>query len=196
MIELPDGIHPQAASMRLIDFGGVVRPGLGGAIQRVNRLGNRFAVDVTLPPLPLEKGRVVLSRLLQAKQEGLRIAVPLALGKQGAPGSALLNGAVTGGTSITVDGLNAGYAVLEGYWLSLVKDGQHYVHQVASTVVANGSGQATITITPELRTSFADNTVVNLGKPMIEGFVDGDELAWEISLAHHLGLSFTIEEAA
>lgn len=196
MMELPTGIHPNSASLRLIDFGGVLRPSLGGKIQRVNRLGNRYAMDVTLPPLPYEVGRQVVSRLIRAKSEGLRMAIPAVKGKQGAPGSSLVNGAVTGGTSVAIDGLNAGYAALEGYWLSLVVSGQHYVHNVAETVVANGSGQATLTIAPELRVALPDNAVVNLAAPMIEGLVVGDELRWEISLAHHIGLSFSIEEAA
>lgn len=197
MIELPDGVVPNSFTMRYLDFGGVQRPALGGAITRVNRLGNRFACDFTLPPLPLETGRMVVSRLIRAKTEGIRIELPLTAGEQGAPGTAVqLSAAATGGISIAVDGLNPYYAAREGYWISLVKSGQHYVHNIAALVTANVSGAATWTITPELRTSFADNSVVNVAAPMIEGLIDGDEQAWEWSLAHHLGIGFTVEEAA
>ena len=50
-------------------------------------------------------------------------------------------------------------------------------------------------IYPPLRIPFADGDKVHLAKPMIEGFIDGDELSWEMSLAHHHHISFTIEEA-
>ena len=47
-----------------------------------------------------------------------------------------------------------------------------------------------------LEISPADNDVIHLQKPMIEGFVIGDEIGWSISLAHHIGISFEVEEAA
>lgn len=196
MIELPGGVNPASFTMRLVDFGGVQSPSLGGKDLRVNRLGNRFACDVTLPPLPNATGLIVVSRLIRAKSEGLRIAIPQTNGNQGSPGTPLLNGAVTGGTSLVVDGLTAGYAGKEGYWLSIVKSGQHYVHSVAADFTANGSGQATITIAPAVRVSFPDNAAIYLLDPRIEGNVTGDELSWEYSAARNLSISFSIREAA
>lgn len=197
MIEFPDDIGPQSFVMRLIDFGGVMRPPLGGAVTRVNRLGNRYAADVALPPLELDNGRIFVSRLIRAKTEGLRMEIPLTLGKQGVPGTgATVDGAVTGGTSLPVKGVNAGWVAKEGYWLSIVKDGQHYVHNITVQTQADAGGDVTLTIAPELRVSLADGDVVHLAKPMIEGFVGGEAAEWEWSLAHHAMISFTIEEAA
>lgn len=196
MIEFPDDIGPQSFAMRLLDFGGIMRPPLGGSVTRVNRLGNRFAADVSLPPLELDRGRVFVSRLIRAKREGLRMEIPLTLGEQGVPGvGATVDGTVTGGTSLPVKGVNAGWVAREGYWLSVVKSGQHYVHNICAQAIADGSGDVTLTIEPELRVSLADGDVVNLAKPMIEGFVDGSEAAWEWSLARHAMISFTLEEA-
>jgi len=196
MIEFPDEFGPQSFAMRLMDFGGVMRPPLGGAVTRVNRLGNRYAADVTMPPLEFDNGRVFVSRLIRAKTEGLRMEIPLTLGKQGVPGiGATVDGAVSGGTSLPVKGVNPGWVAREGYWLSVVVDGQHYVHNITAQAIADGTGDVTLTIAPELRVALTDGDVVNLAKPMIEGFIGGEAADWEWSLAHHAMISFTIEEA-
>lgn len=197
MIELPDGVVPNGFSPALIDYGGILRPPTGGAIQRINRLGNRFRVSVSLPPIPnKELGRVVVSRLLKAKTEGIRIELPLAGVEQGSPGAPLVNGAGQAGGSIIADGFRPGYGASEGFWLNIVTGGQYYLYNVAAPAQANGDGEATLSLTPLLRKSPADNDVIVLQKPMIEGLVIGDEVGWSISLAHHIGISFDIEEAA
>lgn len=197
MIELPSGVYPQSVSMALVDFGGTIRPVLGGAAQRVNRLGSRYRAIVSLPPLEFETGRTVVSRLIRAKSEGLRLALPGTRGQQGAPGTAVqVDGAVAGGTSLPLKGINPGYSAREGTWLSIVVSGQHYLYATAAQATADGTGDATVTIAPMLRTALAGNELVHVAAPVIEGFVDGDELAWELSLANHFGLSFTVEEAA
>lgn len=197
MIELPEGVVPNMVRPALMDFGGFQRPPLGGTVQRVNRLGNRFKVAVGLPPIVnKDLGRVVVSRLLRAKTEGIRIEWQLVGIEQGSPGSPLVMGAGQAGTSLICDGFRAGYGFSEGFWFSLEHSGRHYLHNIAASGVANGSGQATLTLTPALRVSPADNSPIHMQKPMIEGFVDGDEWAWEYSLEHHVGIEFTIEEAA
>lgn len=197
MIELPDGVVPNMVQPALIDFGSVQRPPLGGPLQRVNRLGNRFRVSVSLPPiLNRDLGRVIVSRLLRAKTEGIRIEWELVGIEQGSPGSPLVKGAGQAGSSLLCDGFRAGYGFSEGFWLSIAVSGQHYLHNVAVSGSADGAGEATLTLTPPLRVSPADNSPVHLQKPMIEGLVMGDEWAWEYSLAHHVGISFDIEEAA
>lgn len=198
MIELPNDIGPAAVSLSLLDFGGVMRPDGGGAATRINRGGARFAASVSLPPLVHDdRGRLFVSRLVRAVSEGLRIEVPLGVGHQGAPGVAItLDNDVSGGTSIDITGANGGYWVREGYWLSLVKSGQHYLHQATSQVQVASDGTATLAIWPPLRTDFTAGDAVHLAKPMMEGLVVDDRLSWDISLAHHVGLSFTLEEAA
>ena len=198
MIELPHDIGPAAARLSLLDFGGVMRPDSGGAVTRVNRGGTRFAADVQLPPLVHDdRGRLFVARLVRAVSEGLRIEVPLGVGHQGSPGQSItLSADVAGGTSIAITGANPGYSVREGYWLSLVKSGQHYLHQASAQVTVGGGGTVTLSIWPPLRTDFSTGDAVHLARPMMEGLVVDDGMAWELSLAHHVGLSFRLEESA
>lgn len=197
MIELPVGVVPNSATVTLVDFGGVMRPPLGGPIQRVNRLGNRFRVALGLPPLRnLDVGRVVVARLLRAKTEGLRVRYPLVGITPGSPGLPKVMGADQAGSSLTINGCRPGYGVSEGYPLSIETDGQHYLHFAAGPSVANGDGEMDLALTPMLRTSPADNAAIHIARPMVEGLVTGDEWAWEYSLSKMVGISFEIEEAA
>jgi hypothetical protein len=143
-----------------------------------------------------ETGRVFVSRLIRAKSEGIRIEFPLCGVDQGASGSPVIDGALQAGTSIVIRNANPFYAAHEGFWLSIQTAGQHYLYNVTAQSVANVTGNMTLAITPALRVSPADGDTVHLSRPMLEGLVDGDAMNWEVSLAHHIGLSFAIEEAA
>lgn len=193
MIELP-GFAVQGFAVPTFLDAGFTQRGLQ-TLDRIDRKGGRFRLACGYGPFHPEQARVMVSRLIAAKQEGIRIPFPLQH-SQGSPGAPLLNGAVTTGRVIVLDGLTPGYTCKEGYWLSLVKSGQHYLHSVRTGGVANASGQLTMTLNEMLRTDFADNTVVHLAKPMVEGLVDGDEWAWQLSVDQVTPIEFTLEEAA
>lgn len=158
----------------------------------IPRKGGRFRVACFYSPLHPDEGRVMVSRLIAGKQEGIRVPFPL-LHSQGSPGAPLLSAAVTTGKVIAADGLTPGYFCKEGYWLSLVKDGRHYLHSVREGGRAD-NGALSITLNERLRTDFADNTVVNLAKPMIEGLVLGDEVQWSYAVDRMIPIEFEIKE--
>ena len=158
----------------------------------IPRKGGRYTVAFTFGPYTPENGRVMVSRLIAGKQGGVRVKLPL-LHSQGSPGTPLLNGAVTTGRTIAIDGLTAGYVIQEGFWLSLVKSGQHFLHSVGVGATANGSGQATIQLNELLRDSFADNTVVNLAEPQVEGLLPGD-WSWSVDVNRVFPIEFSLKE--
>jgi hypothetical protein len=195
MIEFPENISPNGVTPTLIDYGGTLRSAIGGASQKIDRLGSRFRVDLTYPPMSETDGRIFVSRLIRAKREGLRVEYPLLSVNQGSPGAPKVNGAGQVGYTLVVKGFTAGYAGKEGYWFSIERAGQHYLHNVTADFTANESGAATISIFPALRVPFLNDDVIHFAKPMIEGLVDGDEIGWQISLAHLIEFSVSIEEA-
>jgi hypothetical protein len=196
MIDLPETPAPNGATAALIDFGSFLTPPLGGPVQRIDRLGTRLKLTVSLPPLRSAKeGRIWVSRLIRGKLEGARMPWPLLDFDPGAPGNVLVNGASQAGSSLIVDGATANYVFREGQFFSIETNGVHHIHKVAEETLANSSGQATLPITPMIRVSPANNDVCHFGKPMIEGFIQGSELAWEMALGGFLGLSFEIHEA-
>lgn len=196
MIELPASPAPNGVSPRLIDYGATLRSPTGGSSLRVDRAGSRFAAEVSFPPMKADVARRFVSRLLDAKSEGLRIEFPLIGVSQGLPGAPVVDGGGQAGKSLDITGLTQGYAFKEGYWFSIEDaSGQHYLHNCRSNVVADGSGDATIAITPALRVPFPDGATIHLAKPMIEGLVGGDEWSWQIPVNRLIALAVTIEEA-
>lgn len=161
----------------------------------IPRKGGRYTVSFTFGPYVPEEGRVMIARLIAGKQGGVRVKLPL-LEDQGSPGTPLINGAVTIGRTIAVDGLTPGYVIKEGYWLSLVKAGQHYLHSVGTGATANGLGQATIELNELLRTDFPDNTVVNLAQPQVEGLLTGEEWGYSVDANRVVPIEFTLKERA
>ena len=195
MITLPAAPAPNGIELALKDFGSILRPPSGAAVQRLNRKGSRWRASVSLPPMTPAEARVFVSRLARAKFEGVRIPLPL-LVAQGAPGSPVVNGAGQAGSTINLRGMTNGYVAAEGYWLSIVNAaGQHFLHCVTASVTVAG-GVAAVGIVPELRTPFADGAAVHLVAPQIEGFVEGEEWSWAIPLDRLVRLEFPLEEAA
>lgn len=195
MIEFPDNIAPNGATPTLVDYGGVLRSAIGGASQKIDRLGSRFRVEFTFPPMEEVDGRIFVSRAIRAKREGLRMEYPLLSVDQGLPGAPKVSGAGQTGFTLIAKGFTPNYVGKEGYWFSIERAGQHYLHNVSANFAANAVGAATISIFPALRIPFLDNDILHFNKPMIEGLVDGDEMGWQMSLAHHIQFSITIEES-
>jgi hypothetical protein len=192
MIDLPTFAVPGSAIPMFMDAGFTQR-GVQ-SLARIDRKGSRYKLACTYGPYTPEQGRIMVSRLIAAKQEGLRIEFPL-LHSQGSPGSPLTVGAVSTGKTLPLDGLTPGYMCKEGYWLSLVKSGRHFLHSVRVGGRASSTGTLTITLNEMIRDSFADNTVVHLAKPMVEGFVEGDEWSWSLAVDRVIPIEFALEEA-
>lgn len=196
VIELPAWAVPNAAAPAFMDFGGVLRPSTGAGLIRIDRLGSRYRATLSFPVFDdPAQGRVIVSRLIRAKRMGLRVEWPLLAPQQIEDAS--VDGAGQAGTSIAIRGLTPRRTVREGFWLSLVRaDGQHFLHNVAGEVIADGTGRAALPLSEMLRYPCADGDRVKLVRPMIEGLVDGDEQAWAQSVDQMVDIEFTIEEAA
>lgn len=194
---LPDGVTTAHAKPMLKDPGFVQRSAGGGASTFIDRPGARFAAEISFPPLRPEKARALVTRLQQARGDGLSLRWPLLGAGQGIPGTPTVDGALAAGTSLPVKGLNPGYAAKEGYWLSIRDaDGVSYLHQVTALVVADGTGDATMAVWPPLRGVFVDGDDIELRAPVIEGLVTSD-IEWELPANRIVTPpSITIEEVA
>lgn len=196
-VEFPANIVPNGAIASIVDRGGVQR---GASALRVDRLGNHYRAAMTLPPLDDEDGaRVVVSRLIRAKRQGLRVPYPLLSVDQSACGfGVVVDGAGQTGAYLRVRGLPVGVTVREGFWFSVQSSsGQHYLHNSGTNVTADADGRATLSVEDTmLRRSFADGSPVHFVRPMIEGLIDGSQQDWELAVDHFTRIEFTIEEAA
>lgn len=196
MIILPTWPGARRAVPSVLDFGGILQPDSGAETQRQNRLGNRYAVSFEMPPLEnATEGRIWVNRLIRGQREGARMEYPLLDFKPGTPGAFVVNGASQAGTSLALRGGTPGYQFKEGQPFNVVIGGYHYLDFIAADVTANGSGQATITLSQMLRKPPADGDALRIVDPVIEGWVVGDQLSWELALNRTIPLSFQIHEA-
>lgn len=201
MIELPDWPGPSSAVPRLIDFGGFLEGAAGAETQRANQLGNRYAVSFTMPALDDEReARVWINRLLKGTSEGARMEYPLLDFDPGNPNRAdgspiVVDGAGQAGVNLAVRNLQPQYGFREGQPFSLEIAGQHYFDFIAETTIADEAGQATIRLTQMLRKPPPDGAVLHIAKPMIEGFIMGDPVSWEIANFCTRGIVFEIRES-
>jgi len=153
-------------------------PSGGGETLRVDRLGARFQMESTFS-LRGHQGVALLAKLNQATGQKVRIPVdqPIDIGS---PGSSVVVASGSGQT-LAVTGLTASYAVQAGQFITLVKSGKRYLHQVVNAVTANGSGAASLTVIPTLRIPLSGGESVEVANPSIEGFLTARENAWSLN---------------
>jgi hypothetical protein len=109
----------------------------------------------------------------------------------------LVRDAVIGGTTIPIKGLTSGYQIREGQFISVIHAGRRYVYMATADVTANEGYGLDVPIFPLLRTPLSINDVVEVARPMIEGFVSpGEELSWQFAVDRLVSFSFTVSESA
>lgn len=195
MIVLPDIYAPRAVGFEPIASGFDVRNARGNLAGRVVTPGGHFAVSVEFPTMTAEAALQLQSLLTRSKDEGLRMTFPLAGVKQGG-GTGAVDGSGAAGTSLPVKNLTPGAMIRQGFWVTVIDaSGNRCVHKVAAPVRVGTDGRATLPVTFPLRTVLANNDVVLVSKPVIEGMVTSD-VNWQISVGRTVqGLGFRLEEA-
>lgn len=198
VIVMPDWVVPNGATPFLRDFGAVLTPFLGGPEQRINRLGTRFGVRLTLPPAQARSDALIIqSRLLRAREDRLRMEWMQPDFDTGAPGAPRVAAAIVSGTAIPLKGMTPGYQVKEGQFLGFVHAARRYIHIFAADGTVAIDGTLNAQVWPMLRTNLSNNDVVEIAPPMIEGLVSpGEELSWQISVDRLASFSFTLSEGA
>lgn len=194
-VVLPVTPGVRSARPMVLSFGSVLTPFLGGPSQKINRLGTRWALRVSMPTMRAEVARYWVDALSRGGETGVVMAIPqdIAIGDPGAP---LVAAAAFAGMTLQIKGLTPGYAVKTGQFLSIVHGGRRYVHIFSADAVANGSGALTTSIWPMIRTGLSINDVIELARPMIQGWLDAN-IEWDVLTGPWVQLpDFTISEAA
>ena len=183
----------QPAALR---FGGVITPGTGGPTQRVDRIGSRWAFGFETSAMRIEPdGRRWGTLLDRADRDGVLIAIEQPDFDPGAPGRPTVTSNTASGRSVPITGATPNYAVRPGQWVSFVHGGRRYLDKVAEQVVLNSSGAGMLVLLNLIRTPLTAGDVVELGRPMIEGSLEGYQPgAWELERV--TAFSFTVREDA
>jgi hypothetical protein len=187
-----DGTEPS-----YLDWGGTLRPIFGGSLQKLRRLGDRFALSVVMPPMfTAEAGMLWVARLIAARRAGGAVLPWPQPGFTPPPsGAPRVAGAGQSGSLLTIEGFSpVDYVVREGQFFSIIHGGRRYLHQAAESRAAVDGRITALAIQPMLRISPANLAVCEFDEPKIEGMLGGDEQTWTPSTARTIGLTFSITE--
>lgn len=192
-ITLPTSPLAASAKPRLVSNAVQTQPIVGGVVQRKGRLGTRWALDVTLPPMRYATAMAWMADLAASETQEVVLTWPQPPAVVGVIGAPVVNGGGQSGSSLAVRAASAGYAFKKGLFFSIVEGGRRYLHQVAAAVTANGAGVATLSVTPMLRVSPADGATLEFTTPKIQGWAQVSP-GWDIDTAMHVGLSLSVSE--
>lgn len=168
----------------------VLAPAFGDGEQELLRKGSRYALTFQMPPM-----RYVTSMEwddLMAEGDTVVMKVHQPGFDTGAPGTPRVNGAGQSGSALVIDGLTNGYVIRKGQFLSVITQGRRFLYRARANVTVSG-GAATVLLRTMLRFPPADNDVVEIAQPMIEGFVR-DLGEWSVGVDRLVGLQFTVRE--
>jgi len=193
-VDLPTWPSPATYEPRQVSYGSDLTPPMGGDIQRMVRLGDRWAMDITMPTMTRSDADFWIAALMAGFSDSVVLNVPQPKNGVGAPGAPQVNGANQSGITLALKGLTVGYNLNVGQWLSIIVSGRRYLHRLTASVVANGSGQASVSIWPMLRVSPANSATVEIVQPKIEGLVKRDSIRQPMITGQLVNLSFSIME--
>jgi hypothetical protein len=185
---------------RLVQSRNDLNPAFGGPDAREARLGGRWAFEIELAAMEYDTFMDWCD--LEAETDTVVWQIPQPGVTTSGEGTPRVKGAGQSGDSLLVDGITASYAIQKGRWLSVITSGQRYLYCVKTAVTANGSGEALVPVRPLIRFQHADNDVVELATPKIEGLVRSGSVngailnRYQRHGGHLKGLSFTITERA
>lgn len=194
LVILPASPSPMETGWEYIDFGGSLSGPIGGTDQRINRNGNRFALNVQMPPMEAHDARYWIAALTRGQRYGVQLKLLQPEIDIGAPGAPLVDGDGQAGDVLNIKGMTPRYPLVVGQWFNHVQGGNRYLYQITGSASADGTGDVAAQIEPPLRAEAMDDDVLDFGSPVIEGLLVGQGQTWTVDTAIHTGLAFTIRE--
>ncbi len=172
-----------------------------GSVQTLGTSGSRWAARFELPPMARATAAAWVAFLtrLNGREGRFFAGDPSAKTPRGvATGTPLVNGASQTGKTLATDGWTPTITgiLLAGDFIAYdTPSGWRQLHMVVLDANSDGSGLSTLTITPPIRESPANNATIIIASPTCVMMLATDEEAgWDISTAIHFGLAFSAVE--
>lgn len=193
----PSSPAPRDATIRQVSKVATTESAFTFSTQKQRHAGQRWEIDITLPPmtdttarswtsfilsLNGTEGTVLIPHPDRQTATGIATGTPLTNGSHAAG----VNSLVTDGWTIsTTNILKAGDVIQIG----------SYMYEVLNSVNSDGSGNATLDIWPRVRSTIANNTTITVSNPKTLMRLASNDNSWATnSLKHHeITLTF-IEE--
>lgn len=163
-------------------------------------MGQFWEAEISLPPMKRADAEYWISFLLKLNGSygTFLLGDPNGGTARGvATGTPLVNGGSQSGNELVTDGwTNSTTGILKaGDYIQLGSDSSSQLYKVLDDVNSNGSGQATLTVWPDLRTSPADNAAITVSNAKGVFRLSSNAQAWDINEATFYGMTFAAREA-
>ena len=171
--------------------------------QVVRHAGARWSATISIPPVKRSDSEYWNSFLLRLRGQfgTFLLGDPNGATPRGsaasAAGTPVVNGASQTGNELNIDGLPAsatGY-LKAGDYIQLGSASTARLYKVLEDVDSNGSGEATLNLWPDLRSSPADGATVVVSSAKGVFRLTNNEAVWTINNAGFYSISFAAVEA-
>lgn len=162
--------------------------------------GQYWEADISLPPMKREVAEYWISFLLKLNGSygTFLLGDPLGVSARGvATGSPLVNGANQTGNELITDGWtpSTGGILKAGDYIQLGSASSARLHKVLDDVNSDSSGNATLTLFPDLRTSPSDNAAIVVSNAKGVFRLTSGQTMWDINEASIYGITFGARES-
>lgn len=190
------------AKVRMVanDIVGVSQSPFTAAQQVYRYTGQFWEADITLPPMKRADAEYWISFLmkLNGPYGTFLLGDPNGQTARGvATGTPLVNGASQTGNELVTDGWTTSTTGIlkAGDYIQLGSDATARLYKVLDDVNSDGSGNATLTVWPDLRTAPADNAAITVANPKGLFRLNSAQTSWDINEASIYGMTFGAREA-
>lgn len=199
-LSLPSNRQISAVRMTTVDIVGQNISPFTATQQTYKYQGQYWEADITLRPMTRDEAEYWISFLLKLNGAyGTFLlgdpngAVPRGV----ATGTPVVNGANQTGNELVTDGWTTSTTGIlkAGDYIQLGTGSTSRLYKVLDDVNSDGSGNATLTIYPDLRTSPADNETITVNSPKGVFRLSSNQSAWDIKESAIYGITFGAREA-
>ncbi len=175
-------IEPNTSQWALVyNVGAFVSP-FTGFTQSFSREGTRWQIELTFSNLSNQNANVLRAFFANLNGAEHRFNIHDHSHEQFGTfsGSPRVNGANQVGTSIVTDGWTHGITLRAGNMFSFVNpNGRSELKMITEDVIVDGSGNATIPISPEIHNSPADNQTFDITDPVCTFMLAKPTIDWQ-----------------
>lgn len=171
-----------------------------GEEQIYTHQGQWWEGQVTFRPMHRADAALVLAFLakLRGRKGTFLYGDPdaVALGHQGAGGTILVNGADQTGNTLTVDGMTINSTIAKaGDFFQLGTGTSARLYMFTEDLASDGSGEGTATFEPDLRSSPADNTQLDITNPVGAFRLIDNPVEWRSNATSIYDITISFREA-
>ena len=199
-LTLPSHTGIRSITFRAVNTVGISQSPFTYAQQAVAHSGQRWEVDVTLPPMKRADAEQWIAWLVSLRGQlgTFTLGDPIGATPRGsAGGTPLVNGASQTGGTLSIDGCTASQTgwLKAGDYIQLGSGTTATLHKVLQDADSNASGEVDLDIWPYIRTAPTDGSTVVTSNTVGKFRLANNEQNWNINEASIYGMTFGAFEA-